>query len=129
MTTDISDHLVKFLITPALAKFKMKPKKILTRNFKNVSHENFKNNLRQVNWTDTLKLQLSNVNYLFENFFNKINRTLKHAPCKYLSRKQQKTAGKPWITKGILTSIKIKSKIYNKFCRARNETIKNQLKL
>ena len=34
---------------------------------------------------------------------------------------------KPLITKGILTSIKIKNKINNKFCRARNETIKNQL--
>ena len=30
--------------------------------------------------------------------------------------------------KGILTSIKIKNKKnYNKFCRARNETTKNQL--
>ena len=37
--------------------------------------------------------------------------------------KQQKTADKPWI----LTSIKIKNKIYNKFCRPRNETIKNEL--
>ena len=58
----------------------MKPKKVLTRNFKSFSHENFKNDLRQVHWTDILKLQLSNVNYLFEMFFNKINQTLdKHA--------------------------------------------------
>ena len=65
---------------------------------------------------------------MFEFFFNKINQTLeKYVPYKYLSWKQQKTAGKPWITKGILTSIKIKNKINNKFCRARNETIKNQL--
>ena len=93
----------------------MKPKKILTRNFKSFSHENFKNNLRQGDWTNTLKLQLSNVNYLLELFFNKINQTLeKHAPYKYLSRRQQKTAGKPCIMKGILTSIKIKNKIYNK---------------
>ena len=82
----------------------MKPKKILTRNFKSFSHGKFKNDLKQVDWTDGLKLKLSNVNYSSENFFNKINQTLaKHVPCKYLSQKQQKRAGKPWITKGILT--------------------------
>ena len=64
LTTHISDHLAQFLITPTLAKFKMKPKKILTRNFRSFSHENFKNDLRQADWTNTLKLQLSNVNYL-----------------------------------------------------------------
>ena len=32
----------------------------------------------------------------------------KHAPLKRLSRKQQKLVKKPWITKGILTSIRKK---------------------
>ena len=76
LTTNISDHLAQFIITLALAKFRMNPKKILTRNLKSFSHENFKNGLRQVDWIDTLKLQLSNVNYLFEIFFNKINQIL-----------------------------------------------------
>ena len=92
MTTDISDYLAQFLITPTLGKIKMKPKKILTKNFKKFSHENFKNVLRQIDWTDTRNLQLSNVNHLFEKSFNKTNQSLdKYAP---------------WITKGILTSIK-----------------------
>ena len=39
----------------------------------------------------------------------------------------RETAGKPWITKEILALIRIKNKIYNKFYRDRNETIKNQL--
>ena len=43
----------------------------------------------KVDWTDTLKLQLSNANYSFEIFFNKTNQTLdKHAPYKYVSQKQ-----------------------------------------
>ena len=45
LTTDISDHLTKFIATLTLAKFKMKLKKILTRNFKRFSHENFKSRL------------------------------------------------------------------------------------
>ena len=93
----------------------MKSKKILTRNFKNVSYKNFKNDLRQEDWTDTFNFQLSNVNHSFEKFFNKMNQTLdKAVPYKYLSRKQKKAAGKPWITKEIFTSIKIKNKIDNK---------------
>ena len=51
----------------------------------------------------------------------------RRALIKYFSQKQQTIAGKPWITKGILKSIKIKNKFYNKFCRARNENIKNQV--
>ena len=68
LTTDISDHLAQFLIT-------------LT--FATISHENFKNDLRQVDWTDTLNLELSNVSHSFEKFFNKIHHTLdKLAPYK-----------------------------------------------
>ena len=48
LTNDISGHLAQFLITATLAKFKMKSKKILTRNFKSIGHENFKNDLRKV---------------------------------------------------------------------------------
>ena len=54
----------------------MKPKTILTRNFKNLSHENLKNDPRQVDLTDTLNLQLTDVNHSFENVFTKINQTL-----------------------------------------------------
>ena len=78
LTTDISDHLTQFIITPTLAKFKIKPKNILARNFKSFRHKTFKNDLRQVDWTDTLKLQLSNINSSFEIFFfNKINTKLR----------------------------------------------------
>ena len=73
LTTNISDHLAQFLTTLTLAKIKMKPKNIFTRNFKHLSYENFKIDLRPVLWTCILKIQLSNVNHSFEKFFNKIN--------------------------------------------------------
>ena len=77
LTTDISDHLAQFWITLTFATI------ILTQNFKDFSHENFKNDLRQVDWTDTLNLELSNVSHSFEKFFNKIHHTLdKLAPYK-----------------------------------------------
>ena len=39
----------------------------------------------------------------------------------------KKTYKKPWITKGILVSIKKKNKIYNKFCQAKNPERKRSL--
>ena len=43
-----------------------------------------------------------------------------------MSRKQ-KNISKPWITKGILKSIKIKNTLYNKFCRAKDNKSKSDL--
>ena len=58
----------------------------------------------------------------------KINEILdKHALFKYISRKQQKNISKPWITNGILKSIKIKITLYNKFCQAKNNKLKFDL--
>ena len=48
-----------------------------------------------------------------ENCINKFTMVLnKHAPLWKSTRKKKRLAAKPWITKGILTSIKIKNKMY-----------------
>ena len=44
-----------------------------------------------------------------------------------MSRKQQKSISKPWITKGILKSIKTKNTLHNKFCRAKDNKSKSDL--
>ena len=42
-----------------------------------------------------------------DQFVNIISKTIdKHAPLDRMSRKRRKLAGKPWITKGVLTSIR-----------------------
>ena len=54
-----------------------------------------------------------NVNDTFEEFTTIIKSTIdKHAPLRKLSRKMRKLKQKQWITKGILTSIKNKQKLY-----------------
>jgi len=37
-----------------------------------------------------------------------------HAPYRYVSRKEQRSFNKPWLTKGILTSIANKNTLYSK---------------
>ena len=48
----------------------------------------------------------------------------KHTPKKPMTKKELKTRSKPWLTNGILTSIKNKNKMYNKFCRAKDQVRK-----
>ena len=55
----------------------------------------------------------SNFNNLFSDCINIIKSTIEfHAPLKKLSRKQLKLKLKPWITKGLLVSIKHKQQLY-----------------
>ena len=128
ITTDISDHLAQFLITSYQVHSKTKPKKTLKRNFKSFVQDNFKHDLQNVDWEYTLDIHLHDANHSFEQFLKKINDILdKHAPLKYMSRKQQKNISKTWITKGLLKSINIKNTLCNKFCRTKDNKSKSDL--
>ena len=50
-------------------------------------------------------------------------------PCtkKKITKKQQKSLPKPWLTKGILKSIKVKNKTYKQFCKSTDPLKKNEL--
>ena len=86
-----------------------KPTKIQTRTFKSFVQDNFKHDLKNIYCEYTLDIHLHDANHSFVQFPEEINEILdKHAPLKYMSRKQQKNISQPWITKGIPKSIKIK---------------------
>ena len=56
---------------------------------------------------------MKNFNVIFDEFVDRIAELInKHAPLKRLSRRQLKLARKPWIAKGILTSIRYKNAIF-----------------
>ena len=64
-------------------------------------------------FSDQPALTTDNLNDLFHLFTSVILRTIdKHAPLKPLSRRKKRLFGKPWITKGILTSIKKRRAIF-----------------
>ena len=59
--------------------------------------------------SSNFSLSSDNLDHKFDNFVEVISNTIEsHAPLKRMSRKQLKLAKKPWITKGILTSIRKK---------------------
>ena len=84
--------------------------------------------MQNVDWEYTLGIHFHDANHSFEQFLKKISEILdKHEPSQYMSRKQQENIIKPWITKGILKSIKIKKALCNKFCRAKDNKLKSDL--
>ena len=128
ITTCISDHLMQFLIKPSHEQKNTQNQKIYRRDFRHFNAELFKRKLNEKNWDAILNLEQKNVNLSFQIFQSTMENLLnEYAPFKPLSHKQQKEAKKPWITKGLLTSIKHKNKIYDKFCRAKDANRKKEL--
>ena len=69
--------------------------------------------ISQVKWNNIISNGTNDIDKMFSFFYNELNKIVnKHAPMKILSRRKAKQCAKPWITKGIRTSIKIKNKLY-----------------
>ena len=119
----ISDHLAQFLIFPN--------QRVLQQNnhtkYKR-SYNKSENELQSTDWTTALSINNNDVNQSLENFLNISNLLLdKYAPLEHLTKKQMKTNCRPWITKGIVTSIRKKYKIQSKFLKAKDQTRKKAL--
>ena len=98
----------------------------LKRAFSKFDSDNFIRDLKLVNWSVATQ---NNPNIGFENFMLIINNLLdKHAPFKEQAKRKEKLRFKPWITKGILTYMKQRDKIYKKMIKVKNSKTK-QLKL
>ena len=102
-----------------------KHQNIFKRSFKNFDNENFILDYLAIDWS---QLDSKDTNEAFELFLSKIIVLLdQYAPLTKVTNKEYKLRAKPWITKGILKSIKIRDKIFNKFTKAKTNILKTQL--
>ena len=127
LTVGISDHMPQFSLIPQRKQHHL-PKKhnIYKRNFKNFDRENFILDLLEVDWTEASTN--TDVNKSLEHLLNKIEVLLdKYAPLTKMTNKEFKLKLKPWLTKGILKSIKIQHKTFGKFIKSKNPIVKEQL--
>ena len=77
---------------------------------------------------NVLKANQNEVEISLENLLKIINALLnKHTSKKAMTKIELKTRSKPWLTSGILTSVKNKNEIYNKFCKAKGQARKQHL--
>ena len=99
---------------------------------KNFNQNHFLNDLRQ-QFNENLTPDDNDPNAYFSKFRNLFSQTIdKHATRRPISRREQFSKRKPWITNGLLTSVKTKvcllkryvkfktSESYNKYKRYRN---------
>ena len=88
----------------------------------------FEYDLRNTKWDEILKVSRGDVDFSFDTFLKKFNEILdKHAPYKKLSIQELKLSKKPWITTGILNSIKNENRIHWKVIRAKDPVRKTNL--
>ena len=69
-----------------------------------------------------LPLSHSSLDQHFNHLVSAMSEVIeKHAPLQTASRKQKRMQNKPWLTKGLLVSIKNKQILYKKFFLSNNE--------
>ena len=109
-TIDISDHLPTFCIVDIPVQ-KQKCKRYY-RDYSQFDSELYLQDIKAIDWS-TIHIESNDLN----GIATKTIRTLqlivnKHAPRKQISKTKQKQFSKPWITNGILKSIKNKQSMY-----------------
>ena len=125
ITVSISDHLAQFISVPNLTKSN-KPEKVHKRCYKKFDKDNFVEDISSVDWNKHIDEE--NVNDSIAIFLKLFDSVLdKHAPFKLMTNKEMKLRDKPWITSGILKSIKIKDSTHKKYIKAKNAETKYNL--
>ena len=72
-----------------------------------------------INWTEVISPQKMDSDFSFNKFMETVNLNLdKHMPWKKMSKKDFKLEAKPWITPGILASIKRRDLLLQKYINA-----------
>ena len=75
--------------------------------------------MKEIGWS--LATENNDVDLGFETFFKVFSRTLvKHAPYKEIRKKNKIETLKPWITKGIKQSIKVRDRLYKDMTKTKN---------
>ena len=101
---------------------------IWKRNMKKLNNKIFLHDIYQINWNSKLQTNKNNVNLSFDNFYTGINFLLdKHVPLRKISKKEFKLKVKPWITPGIIISIRKRDKLLKKFINCKNQENKEIL--
>ena len=81
-----------------------------------------------MDWNALFVNDSCDVNSVFSSFYNKYNKLInKHAPMKTISKRKAKLLSKPWITKGLRISVRIKNKLYASGDMIKYEVYRNKL--
>ena len=125
---DVSDHLPIFLLLSRPTSINRQSEKQIIRCMKNFNLEKFLIYLDEAlsPWNFNTGSTVHNGFYGFIHIFQKIIN--KHAPLRKLSRQEKQLQAKPWITRGLLTSIKNKNRMFRKCYKRKDAKLIAQCK-
>ena len=127
-TFSISDHLAQFLIMPRKDNRLPKKHNFQRRNLKNYDKAQLVADVIDINWPEVLSIERGDAQHSYEMFNKKMNEILDtHVPLKKLNKKELRLQAKPWITPGIVKSIKRRDKLLRKFITTKEINRKNEL--
>ena len=111
IVTDTTDHFTQVCIVATHANplnYSTQRKEI--RDYSSFNANRFLSELQEIEWSNSSD---NDANKSFTTFYKKINCLInKHVSMKTLSKRRGKTLSKPWITKGIRSSIRIKNNLF-----------------
>ena len=120
----IADHFIQFSFCDIFGKSKKDKNKEfkMKRNYRNFKHEEYFEELNLIDWRDVLNDE-TDVDLCFESFFNKFESLLNiMAPFKKQTKREKRLEQRPWITKGILKSMKMRDSLYKELTK-KNDNI------
>jgi hypothetical protein len=112
--TDIYDQLPIFLLKEGFLDKRAECDVIKRRMYGANNVENFKNKLNEVNWNNILECNDAQQSY---TLFSSIVQSACNEAFPLKDIKTRKGKYKPWITKGLYESIKVKNKLYTLFLK------------
>ena len=126
-TFSISDHLPQFLIMPDNLKHPPKKHNVYRRS-KDYNKEELVADFLNINWNEIIAPQKMDSDYSFNRLILTVDSILdKHMPWKKMNKKDFKLESKPWITRGILRSIKQRDTLLKKYIACPEGDRKNEL--
>jgi exonuclease III len=114
ITSDITDHFINFLLTPTTASKVKSPKYVTFRRFTTENIASLQESLATTDWSSVMSCQ--NVDMGYEKFSVIYKEKLDiHIPIKTMCFNKFKHKKEPWISNGIINSIKRKDKLYKMY--------------
>ena len=123
LTTDISDHFCNFIFIETNNLKKHCPASITYRQITDENLQKLNENLSQTDWNSVYTTNDPDMAYnkFIDTYLEKVDKCMPLKTCKFNKFKHKV---EPWITKGLLKSLRTKNKLYTKYIKCLSPTEK-----
>ena len=123
LSISVSDHLPQFLIVKLFEPLKHGKDAILQRKWSKFDKDSFTIDFLNKKWDSILNLDIANASDSLSSFFKVLSDLIdRYVPTVQLSKKQLKLRSKPWITSGILSSIRVRDRLLKSVIKTKTKT-------